>query len=140
VVAWGASTQARWLTLCFMSAAGALKRTYYKAHFELGADATEYVSSNASAYERPQQARSTKVNHDRAIMTQPNFYLGLEKADMRSMASTDYDAKVVDVRATRATAAALKKGALGAPRRCIWVNMAQPDRCVCHYRPAVLPL
>ena len=109
-----------------MSAAGALKRTYYKAHFELGADATEYVSSNASAYERPQQARSTKVNHDRAIMTQPNFYLGLEKADMRSMASTDYDAKVVDVRATRATAAALKKGALGAPRR--WVNMAQPDR------------
>jgi len=94
-----------------LPSADALRSTYYKAHFELGADATEYTSAAAEAYAKRPAKPAHRSAHDRAVRTEANFYLGLEKAEMKSMASSDFDHKHVDVRQTRATAAALKKGA-----------------------------
>lgn len=91
------------------AAAQALKADYYKAHFELGADATKYTSTNAASFVPPGAQKRKGHAIEKALMKEPNFYFGLQKADMRSMATTDFCAKKVDSAANRAVAAALKK-------------------------------
>ena len=52
-------------------AADKLRKQYYRAHFDLGADATEYTSSAADAFTHPHQKHPTRVGPvERALVTE----------------------------------------------------------------------